>query len=95
MTETGSEIRAGKSVDSSGGQIAAPLVLSVGAKGTHEKANANQLGAARRARQTQSLCRLDARFSDTGRDAGSPQPEDLLKYGLIPEFVGRLPVIAT
>ncbi|MEK7386641.1 MAG: AAA family ATPase, partial [candidate division NC10 bacterium] len=23
------------------------------------------------------------------------QPEDLLKYGLIPEFVGRLPVIAT
>ena len=23
------------------------------------------------------------------------QPEDLLRYGLIPEFVGRLPVIAT
>ena len=23
------------------------------------------------------------------------EPEDLLKYGLIPEFVGRLPVIAT
>ncbi len=23
------------------------------------------------------------------------QPEDLLKYGLIPEFVGRLPVIVT
>ena len=23
------------------------------------------------------------------------QPEDLIKYGLIPEFVGRLPVIAT
>jgi ATP-dependent Clp protease ATP-binding subunit ClpX len=23
------------------------------------------------------------------------QPEDLLKYGLIPEFVGRLPVLAT
>ena len=23
------------------------------------------------------------------------QPEDLVKYGLIPEFVGRLPVIAT
>ena len=22
-------------------------------------------------------------------------PEDLLKFGLIPEFVGRLPVIAT
>lgn len=23
------------------------------------------------------------------------QPEDLLKYGLIPEFIGRLPVLAT
>lgn len=23
------------------------------------------------------------------------QPEDLLKYGLIPEFIGRLPVVAT
>ena len=22
-------------------------------------------------------------------------PEDLLKYGLIPEFIGRLPIIAT
>jgi ATP-dependent Clp protease ATP-binding subunit ClpX len=26
---------------------------------------------------------------------GEMQPEDLMKYGLIPEFVGRLPVIAT
>ncbi|MDP2737743.1 MAG: ATP-dependent Clp protease ATP-binding subunit ClpX, partial [Pseudorhodobacter sp.] len=26
---------------------------------------------------------------------GELEPEDLLKYGLIPEFVGRLPVIAT
>ena len=25
----------------------------------------------------------------------SLQPEDLLKYGLIPEFVGRMPVVAT
>jgi ATP-dependent Clp protease ATP-binding subunit ClpX len=31
---------------------------------------------------------LDALFSDV-------RPEDLLKFGLIPEFVGRLPVIAT
>jgi ATP-dependent Clp protease ATP-binding subunit ClpX len=23
------------------------------------------------------------------------EPEDLLKFGLIPEFIGRLPVIAT
>ena len=26
---------------------------------------------------------------------GSVEPEDLVKYGLIPEFVGRLPVVAT
>ena len=27
--------------------------------------------------------------------AGDVQPEDLLKFGLIPEFIGRLPVLAT
>jgi ATP-dependent Clp protease ATP-binding subunit ClpX len=34
-----------------------------------------------------------------GKDAGSLidqfEPEDLIKYGLIPEFVGRLPVVGT
>jgi ATP-dependent Clp protease ATP-binding subunit ClpX len=25
----------------------------------------------------------------------SLEPEDLLKYGLIPEFIGRLPIVAT
>ena len=37
--------------------------------------------------------------SDNRRDIGTVlrgvEPEDLVKYGLIPEFVGRLPVIAT
>ncbi len=37
--------------------------------------------------------------SDSRRDIGTVlrgvEPEDLVKYGLIPEFVGRLPVIAT
>ncbi|RLB87260.1 MAG: ATP-dependent Clp protease ATP-binding subunit ClpX, partial [Deltaproteobacteria bacterium] len=32
---------------------------------------------------------------DTGELLKMVQPEDLLKFGLIPEFVGRLPVIAT
>ncbi len=32
---------------------------------------------------------------DLGELLGQTQPGDLLKYGLIPEFVGRLPVIAT
>jgi len=31
----------------------------------------------------------------TGEMLGELEPEDLLKFGLIPEFVGRLPVIAT
>ena len=31
----------------------------------------------------------------TGEVLKEVQPEDLLKYGLIPEFVGRLPIIAT
>ncbi len=34
----------------------------------------------------------DKRYSDLIRDI---QPEDLLKYGLIPEFIGRLPITAT
>jgi ATP-dependent Clp protease ATP-binding subunit ClpX len=32
---------------------------------------------------------------DIGKTLQMVQPEDLLKFGLIPEFVGRLPVIAT
>lgn len=32
---------------------------------------------------------------DLGQLLGKVQPTDLLKFGLIPEFVGRLPVIAT
>jgi len=32
---------------------------------------------------------------DTGELLKEVQPEDLLKFGLIPEFIGRLPVIAT
>ena len=31
----------------------------------------------------------------TGEILKNVEPEDLLKFGLIPEFVGRLPVIAT
>jgi ATP-dependent Clp protease ATP-binding subunit ClpX len=32
---------------------------------------------------------------DLGKALRDVQPEDLIKYGLIPEFVGRLPVVAT
>jgi ATP-dependent Clp protease ATP-binding subunit ClpX len=40
----------------------------------------------------------DVKENDTrgvGEMFGELEPEDLLKFGLIPEFVGRLPVIAT
>lgn len=37
----------------------------------------------------------DAEEKTLGEIYKDVQPEDLLKYGLIPEFVGRLPVIAT
>jgi ATP-dependent Clp protease ATP-binding subunit ClpX len=41
----------------------------------------------------------EVKSKDTSRNLGEVlhdvEPEDLIKYGLIPEFVGRLPVIAT
>ncbi|HRF83980.1 MAG TPA: ATP-dependent Clp protease ATP-binding subunit ClpX [Pseudoxanthomonas sp.] len=36
-----------------------------------------------------------ARKADTGKVLAEVEPEDLIKFGLIPEFVGRLPVVAT
>ncbi|MFN3965787.1 MAG: ATP-dependent Clp protease ATP-binding subunit ClpX [Silanimonas lenta] len=33
--------------------------------------------------------------ADVGRLMAEVEPEDLIKFGLIPEFVGRLPVVAT
>ncbi len=35
------------------------------------------------------------RKADIGQVLSQVEPEDLIKYGLIPEFVGRLPVVAT
>ena len=35
------------------------------------------------------------RKADIGQVLAQVEPEDLIKYGLIPEFVGRLPVVAT
>jgi ATP-dependent Clp protease ATP-binding subunit ClpX len=41
----------------------------------------------------------DVKSKDGGKTVGEVlmevEPEDLIKYGLIPEFVGRLPVVAT
>ncbi len=38
---------------------------------------------------------IKSRNESSWENPGEVQPEDLLKFGLIPEFVGRLPVIAT
>jgi ATP-dependent Clp protease ATP-binding subunit ClpX len=35
------------------------------------------------------------RTRDIGTTLGLVEPEDLIKYGLIPEFVGRLPIVGT
>jgi ATP-dependent Clp protease ATP-binding subunit ClpX len=32
---------------------------------------------------------------DTDKIISMVQPEDLIKYGLIPEFIGRIPILAT
>ena len=41
----------------------------------------------------------EVKSKDSGKNVGETlrelEPEDLVRYGLIPEFVGRLPVIAT
>ncbi len=53
---------------------------------------------AQRGRGTAIGFKADVRGPDerkTGAILRELEPEDLLKYGLIPEFVGRLPVIAT
>jgi ATP-dependent Clp protease ATP-binding subunit ClpX len=52
------------------------------------------------ARQTKSSMGFKAEVADkderrVGELFAMTQPEDLLKFGLIPEFVGRLPLIAT
>jgi len=39
--------------------------------------------------------RSSERKADTGKVLSLVEPEDLIKFGLIPEFVGRLPVVAT
>jgi ATP-dependent Clp protease ATP-binding subunit ClpX len=39
--------------------------------------------------------RSTAGKADTSKLLGQVQPGDLIKFGLIPEFVGRLPVVAT
>ena len=41
------------------------------------------------------MCEASENRKDFGELLRGVEPEDLVKYGLIPEFVGRLPVVAT
>jgi ATP-dependent Clp protease ATP-binding subunit ClpX len=50
---------------------------------------------AARARRSASAPRCGPDDRRTGEILREVEPEDLLKFGLIPEFVGRLPVVAT
>ena len=42
-----------------------------------------------------ALVKGDSDRTSSGETLRSVEPEDLVRYGLIPEFVGRLPVVAT
>src|SRR6266513_684089 len=42
-----------------------------------------------------SEIRSKSKHTNVGKVLADVEPEDLIKYGLIPEFVGRLPVVAT
>ena len=50
---------------------------------------------ARLPHRRQDAARRPPRRGDKATLLGQVQPTDLIKYGLIPEFVGRLPVVAT
>ena len=42
-----------------------------------------------------NLAQLTAAAQESPRDPVVPEPEDLLSFGMIPEFVGRLPVLSS
>src|SRR5262249_39465841 len=60
-------------------------------------AGLDKIISARRRSASLRLCpqRVASEDLRTGEIFRDVEPEDLLKYGLIPEFVGRLPVVAT
>ena len=59
------------------------------------RAREDRRGARRQARHRVRLRGSRRRPLERGRILEKLMPEDLLKYGLIPEFIGRLPVIVT
>ena len=94
-----------------GGQRAAPGRAQASAPGVHPGRHHQRALHLRRRLRGRSTSIVEGRVGRTGMGFGAEiksredrrmgdllamiQPEDLLKYGLIPEFVGRLPVVAT
>jgi ATP-dependent Clp protease ATP-binding subunit ClpX len=68
------------------------LFLCGGAFGGLEDVIRQRIGKKSIGFGSETRARLDEESGEVFRHV---QPEDLLKYGLIPEFVGRLPVIST
>ena len=68
------------------------LFICAGAFGGLEEVVANRLGDSGVGFGAQVRSRAQRR---TGEVLSQVMPEDLMKYGLIPEFIGRLPVMAT
>ena len=68
------------------------LFICAGAFGGLEEVVANRLGDSGVGFGAQVRSRAQRR---TGEVLSQVMPEDLMKYGLIPEFIGRLPVTAT
>jgi ATP-dependent Clp protease ATP-binding subunit ClpX len=62
-------------------------------------ANLEKIIQARRSEKTgigfSAEVKSKSQRADTGKLLSEIEPEDLVRYGLIPEFVGRLPVVAT
>ena len=53
------------------------------------------IGPSARASDSAPKCEASRNGRDISETLKGVEPEDLIKYGLIPEFVGRLPVVAT
>ena len=66
---------------------------SAAARSTAWSGSSKTASARRRSASARS-CRA-SRIEDIGETLRQIRPEDLLKFGLIPEFVGRLPVVVT
>ena len=77
----------GMSVNSGGNMLAIGIMKAGLEKIISQRDKGSSIGFGAEVKNTED--------KKTGEWMKSLEPEDLLKYGLIPEFIGRLPIIAT